>query len=187
MPLARGDVLADGWSVEFLRDDGSVRFGRSTAAVRRNAVSRLTVMVGSLAVCLALLGVSAQSADNLWLLTSSLIVLFGVTALLALLAAVRDFRRAAVGVFLEIDVAARRVSGVLDGRGLLGQYRVRQATTGLGEVDFSLQPFTEQLEGPGAMVVTSAGDRWLAPDLPRVEDGRPLVTLLAHQPGRGGP
>jgi hypothetical protein len=184
MPLATGDVLADGWSVEHLRADGSVRFGRSRAAVRRNAVSRLTVMVGCLAVCLALLGVSAQSADNLWLLTSSLIVLFGVTAQFALLAAVRDFRRAAVGVFLEVDVAARRVSGVVDGRGLLGQYRVRQASTTLSDVAFSLQPFTEQLEGPGALVVQAGGDRWLAPDLPRVEDGRALVTRLVAQAAR---
>jgi hypothetical protein len=177
MALAAGAALADGWVLERLAPDGGLRFVRAPAHDRRRAVSRLVVMAGSAAVALALTAVSAQSADNLWLITSSLIVLFGVVALIALLAAVKDVRRAALGVFLEVD--RERVRGVVDGAGLLGQFQVRSVDVARADARVELTPFEDSKQGAGMLVITlTTGERLLAPDLPRVDDLRPLVARL---------
>ncbi|MBL8933418.1 MAG: hypothetical protein JNM69_02635 [Archangium sp.] len=176
MPLTQGDSLGDGWVLERLGAD-SVRFSRPPSVDRQRAVSRLVVMGGCLVVTLALVGVSVQNADNLWLITSSLIVLFGLTTLLALLAAVKDLRRAALGVFLEIDRA--RVRGVVDGQGF-GQFRVGRVELPRAEVTLTLTPFEDSKEGAGMLVVTTkAGARLLAPDLPKVHEVRPLLDRLS--------
>lgn len=176
MPLSQGDSLGDGWVLERLGSD-SVRFSRPPSVDRQRALSRLVVMGGCLVVTLALLGVSLKDADNLWLITSSLIVLFGVTTLIALLAAVKDLRRAALGVFLEID--RTQVRGVVDGQGW-GQFRVGRVDLPRGEVTLTLTPFEDSKEGAGMLVVTTkAGARLLAPDLPKVNDARPLIDRLS--------
>ncbi len=175
MPLAQGDSLGDGWVLERLSRDGSLRFSRAPTVDRRRAVSRLVVMGGCLAVTLALLGASA-TADDLWVLTSSLIVLFGATTLVAGLAAIRDLRLAALGVFLEIDVRAGLVRGVLDGAGVLGQFSVTRVELPRSQVTFSLVAFDERRDGSGMLVATCAPTgRLLAPDLPVLEDLRPLL------------
>lgn len=175
MPLAQGDALGDGWVLERLSRDGSLRFVRAPAVDRRRAVSRLVVMGGCLAVTLALLGASA-TADDLWVLTSSLIALFGATTLVAGLAAIRDLRLAALGVFLEIDVRAGLVRGVLDGAGVLGQFSVTRVELPRSQVTFSLVAFDERRDGSG-MLVAKCGPsgRLLAPDLPSLEDLRPML------------
>lgn len=176
MPLAQGDSLGDGWVLERLGSD-SVRFSRPPAVDRQRAVSRLVVMGGCLVVTLALIGVSLQNADNLWLITSSLIVLFGVTTVIALLAAVKDLRRASLGVFLEIDRA--RVRGVVDGQGWR-QFQVGRVELPRAEVTVTLTPFEDSKEGAGMLVViTKAGARLLAPDLPQVHAARPLLDRLS--------
>ncbi|MDP3231983.1 MAG: hypothetical protein Q8S33_28155 [Myxococcales bacterium] len=175
MPLAQGDSLGGGWVLERLARDGSLRFSRPPAVDRRRAVSRLVVMGGCLAVTLALLGASA-TADDLWVLTSSLIVLFGATTLVAGLAAIRDLRLAALGVFLEVDVRGGLVRGVLDGAGVLGQFSVTRVELPRSQVTFSLVAFDERPDGSGMLVATcSPGGRLLAPDLPVLEDLRPLL------------
>lgn len=177
MPLTQGDILGDGWVLEALGAD-RVRFARPAIVERRRALSRLVVMGGCLAVTLALIAASVQDPDRLWLITSSLIVLFGVTTLIALLAAVKDLRRASLGVFLEIDRA--RVRGVLDGQGLWGQFQVRRVELPRAEVTLTLTPFEDSKEGAGMLVVTTKGGaRLLAPDLPKVHEARPLLDRLS--------
>ncbi len=178
MPLAQGDALGDGWVLERLSSDGSLRFARAPEVDRRRAVSRFIVMGGCLAVTLALLGASA-TADQLWVLTSSLIGLFGATTLVAGLAAIRDLRLAALGVFLEVDVRAGLVRGVLDGGGVLGQFSVARVEVPRNEVTFSLVAFDERRDGSGMLVVSRApSGRLLGPDLPALEDLRPLLSRL---------
>lgn len=175
MPLAQGDSLGDGWVLERLGSD-SVRFSRPRAVDRQRAVSRLVVMGGCLVVTLALIGVSLQNADNLWLITSSLIALFGVTTVIALLAAVKDLRRASLGVFLEIDRVG--VRGVVDGQGWR-QFQVGRVELPRADVTVTLTPFEDSKEGAGMLVVTTKGGaRLLAPDLPKVNDARPLLDRL---------
>ena len=136
-------------------------------------------MGGCLAVTLSLLGVSLTNPDNLWLITSSLIVLFGLTAALAGFAAVRDLRLAALGVFLEVDVRAGVVRGVLDGAGVLGQFAVVRVEVPRARVTFSLVPFDERRDGSGMLVATLAPTgRLLTPDLPALEAARPLIVRL---------
>lgn len=176
MPLSQGDVLGDGWLLEQLGPD-RVRFSRPPAIERRRAVSRLVVMGGCLVVTLALIGTSVQNPDNLWLITSSLIALFGVTTIIALLAAVKDLRRAALGVFLELDRA--QVRGVVDGQGWR-QFGVRRVELPRGEVTLTLTPFEDSKEGAGMLVVrTSNGVRLLAPDFPRLHEARPLLDRVS--------
>jgi hypothetical protein len=183
MRFEAGAALGDGWLVESLSPEGSVRFVRPPAVDRRKALSRLIVMAGCLAVTLGLVGVSAQSADGLWVLTSSLVVLFGGTALVALAAAVADLRRAATGVQLEVDRRNGQVRGVLEGRGLLGQFRVERGAFPLAEVTFHLAPFDDSTTGAGMLVATLPdGRRLLAPDLPRVEALRPWLERLPPAP-----
>lgn len=177
MTLRQGDPLLDGWVLERLAPDGSCRFVRAPTVDRRRAVSRLVVMGGCLAVTLALVSVSAQSSDSLWLVTWSLVVLFGVTALLALLAAVKDLRRAALGVFLEIDVPGQRVRGVLDGAGFAGQFQVATVDLPRSEAGFSVTQL-EEATGAAMLVVTTRSGRLLAPDLPSFADARALVARL---------
>lgn len=179
MPLAQGDALSGGWVLERLSSDGSFKFSRPPSVDRRRAGSRFIVMGGCLAVTLALLGVSLTDADNLWLLTSSLIVLFGLTAVVAALAAVKDLRLAALGVFLEVDVRAGVVRGVLEGEGVLGQFSVVRLEVPRAQVTFSLVAFDERPDGSGMLVATrTPAGRLLAPDLPTVEALRPLLARL---------
>ncbi|MCU0701175.1 MAG: hypothetical protein MUC96_32095 [Myxococcaceae bacterium] len=183
--LEVGSTLGDGWRVEALSPDGSVRFVRPPSVDRKKALGRFIVMGGCVAVSAALVGVSAQSADQLWVLTSSLIVLFGATGLVALLAGLADLRRAALGVHLEIDQRATRVRGVLEGRGLLGQFRVLTHAGPLGDVSLRLSPFEDSTAGAGMLVVTLRdGRRLMAPDLPRVEALRTWVDSLSTGPRR---
>lgn len=176
MPLSQGDSLGDGWVLERLGAD-SVRFSRPPSVDRQRALSRLVVMGGCLVVTLALLGVSLKDADNLWLITSSLIVLFGATTVIALLAAVKDLRRASLGVFLEIDRA--QVRGVVDGQGFR-QFQVARLEMPRADVTLTLTPFEDSKEGAGMLVVTTkAGARLLAPDLPKVHEVRPLLDRLS--------
>lgn len=175
MPLAQGDSLGDGWVLERLSSDGSLRFARAPAVDRRRAVSRFIVMGGCLAVTLALLGASA-TADDLWVLTWSLIVLFGATTLVAGLAAIRDLRLAALGVFLEVDVRDGLVRGVLDGAGVLGQFSVTRVELPRSQVTFRLVAFDERRDGSGMLVATCGpSGQLLAPDLPALEALRPLL------------
>jgi hypothetical protein len=170
MRFEAGAALGDGWLVERLSADGSVRFVRPPAVDRRKALGRFIVMSGCFAVTAALVGVSAQSADGLWWLTASLIALFGLTGLVALLSGLTDLRRARVGVFLEIDVPASQVHGLLDGAGLARQFRVASHTARLAACTVRLVPFEDSTGGAGMLVVTEGpGRRFLAPDLPRVE------------------
>jgi hypothetical protein len=179
MPLVQGDALGDGWVLERLSSDGSFRFSRSPAVDRKRAVSRFIVMGGCLAVTLSLLGLSAQDADNLWLITSSLIVLFGLTAIVAGLAGFRDLRLAALGVCLEVDVRAGVVRGVLDGAGVLGQFSVTRVEVPRTHVTFRLVAFDQRRDGSGFLVVSrTPSGRLLAPDLPAVEAARPLLDRL---------
>ncbi|MDX2008729.1 MAG: hypothetical protein SFW67_00980 [Myxococcaceae bacterium] len=178
--LEVGAELGDGWRVERSSPDGSVRFARPRAVDRKKALGRFIVMGGCLAVTAALVGVSAQSADGLWVLTSSLIVLFGVTALVALLAGLADLRRASLGVHLEIDRRGEVVTGVLEGRGPWGQFLVTPYAGPLGELALQLTAFEESTTGAGMLVVTLRdGRRLMAPDLPRVEALRAWVTTLS--------
>jgi hypothetical protein len=175
MALAAGDALGDGWVLERASAEG-LRFVRPPSVDRRRAVSRLVVMGGCLAVTLSLVAVSAQSAEALWLITWSLVALFGVTTALALLAAVKDLRRAHLGVFLELD--PREVKGVLDGQGLTGQFQVRSVTLPRAQVTIALEAF-EGGSGAGMLVVTSRdGARLLAPDFPAVAEARPLLARV---------
>ncbi|MBE2250397.1 MAG: hypothetical protein IAE78_12710 [Myxococcus sp.] len=180
MALAQGDLLLDGWFVERLLPDGAVRFSRAPSVDRRRALSRLVVMGGCLAVTLALLGVSARDADNLWVLTWTVIVLFGLTAGVAGLAAVRDLRLAALGVFLEVDPPAGVVRGVLAGEGVLGQFSVSRVEVPRASVAFTLVAFDERKDGSGMLVVKRAsGGQLLAPDLPSLDEVRPLLARLS--------
>lgn len=174
MALAAGDHLGDGWVLERTSSDG-LRFVRPPTIDRRRAGSRLVVMGGCLAVTLALLGVSTQSAEALWLITWSLIALFGATSVLALLAAVKDLRRAHLGVFLDID--ASEVKGVLDGQGVAGQFQVKQIALPRSRVTLTLAPF-EGGSGAGMLSVTSAEGRLLAPDFPNLADARALLAKV---------
>ena len=177
MPLSQGDSLGDGWVLETLGSD-RVRFSRPAAVERRRAMSRLVVRGGCLAVTLALVSTSVQNPDKLWIITSSLIVLFGVTTLIALLAAVKDLRRASLGVFLEID--RTQVRGVVDGQGLWGQFRVGRVELPRTDVTLTLTPFEDSKDGAGMLVVTTkAGARLLAPDMPKVHDARPLLDRVS--------
>lgn len=179
MSFVAGEVLADGWTIERLAADGSVRFARSPSVDRRRATSRLVVMAGCFAVVLALSGVTAQSSDSLWLITWSLIALFGLTGALAALAAVKDLRRASLGVFLEVDVAARRVRGVLEGAGAR-QFSVIVSERPLGEVQLRLVPFEGANDGSGMLVcATASGEHLVSPDLPHVEDARRWLEMVA--------
>lgn len=172
MTFAAGDSLADGWAVERLSADGSARFVRSPSVDRRRATSRLVVMAGCFAVAIALGGVTAQSSDSLWLITWSLIALFGLTGLLAALAAIKDLRRASLGVFLEVDVSAKRVRGVVDGAGSR-QFSVVVVERPLAEIELRLVAFEGVHDGSGMLVcATSSGERLVSPDLPRVEEAR---------------
>ena len=180
MALSTGDTLGDGWSIERLSADGTARFVRSASVDRRRAVGRLIVMAGCLAVAAALGGATAQSHDSLWLITWSLIALFGATAVLAAAAAVKDLRRASLGVFLEVDVAAGRFRGVVDRSGLR-QFEVATADRPWTELELTLVPF-EGSSGAGMLVCEgSAGERLLAPDLPRVEDARPWLEAVRRR------
>jgi hypothetical protein len=181
--LEVGAALGDGWRVDALFADGSARFVRPAAVDRRKAASRFVVMAGCLAVTAALVGVSAQSADGLWVLTSSLIALFGGTALIALVAGVADLRRAALGVHLEVDRPGRVVRGVVEGRGLLGQFRVEAGTFPASMVTLRLAPFDDSTTGAGMLVVTlTDGRRLLAPDVPRVEALRAWLEAVSARP-----
>lgn len=180
MGFSSGDVLSDGWWVERAAADGSIRFARSPTADRRRALGRLIVMGGCLAVALALAGVTAQSTEALWLVSWSLIALFGVTALLALAAAVKDLRRAVLGVFLEIDAPARRVKGVVEGDGVLGQFRVAVHEAALGELELRAVTFEDRTDGSGMITCTiAAGGRLLAPDVPKVDVAQAWLRQLS--------
>ncbi|MCA2980658.1 MAG: hypothetical protein INH41_03835 [Myxococcaceae bacterium] len=181
MRLEPGAALGDGWQVEHVDADGSVRFTRPASVDRRRALARFVVMAGCFAVTAALVGVSAQSADGLWVLTSSLVVAFGGTGLLALLAGVSDLRRAALGVSLEVRRREGVVRGVLEGAGVVGQFRVTRYEGPLAGVAFTLVPFGEGSADAGALRVTLAdGRRLLAPDVPRLEVLRRWLAALAE-------
>lgn len=174
--MRAGDALGGGWVVERITDD-TVRFSRPAAVDRRRAGSRLIVMGGCLAVALALTGVSVQSAESLWLITSSLIALFGGTAVVALLSAVVDLRRAALGVSLELS--PRQVTGVVEGRGLWGQFSVRPLSQPRSAARLALTPFEDSTTGAGMLTVSlPTGERLLAPDFPRLDDARLLLARL---------
>jgi hypothetical protein len=176
-------ALGDGWRVERLAPDGSVRFARPPSVDRRKALSRFIVMGGCFAVTAALVGVSAQSADGLWWLTASLIGLFGLTGVVALLSGLTDLRRANVGVFLELDVSASRVRGLLDGQGLAGQFRVARHEAPLSACTVRLVPFEDSTTGGGMLVVTEGpAHRFLAPDLPQIEALRRWLEGLPRSP-----
>lgn len=174
MPLEQGDALAGGWVLERVSDD-SLRFSRARSVELRRALSRLIVMGGCLAVTLALVGVTAKDPDDLWLITSSLIVLFGATALVALVAALRDLWLARLGVALEFDRAGRCVRGVEEGEGLLGQFRVRAVELPRDGVTVAFVAFDERHDGSGMIKIKSKRGWLLAPDLPSLEDGRALL------------
>lgn len=180
MAFSSGDVLSDGWRVERAAADGSIRFTRDPSIDRKRAVGRLIVMGGCLAVSLALAGVSAQSSEALWLITWSLIALFGVTALLALAAAVKDLRRSSLGVFLEIDARHAVVKGVLDGAGLLGQFGVGASEHRLDAVQLRAVSFEDRQDGSGMITCTlGSGARLLAPDVPRVDEAHSWLASLS--------
>lgn len=175
MALAVGDPLGDGWVLERASAD-ALRFVRAPAVDRRRALSRGVVAGGCLAVTFALLAVSVQSAEALWLITWSLIALFGVTSVLAGLAAVKDLRRASLGVFLEFD--PRRVSGVLDGRGVTRQFSVAAVSIPRSGTTLALEPF-EGGSGAAMLIVTAPdGARLLAPDFPNLAEARALLARV---------
>lgn len=172
------EVLLDGWQVD-RADTQGVRFTRAPIVDRRKALSRLTVMGGCMAVVLALSGVSAQSTESLWLITWSVIVLFAATAFIALLTAIRDLRRAATGVSLELGRG--RVVGVSDGTGLR-QFSVERVELLLGDVKLTTTLFDERSDGSGFLTVTTAtGDRLLAPEVPSVSALRALLLRAGLQ------
>lgn len=167
MSLAARDILLDGWFVERC-DDSSVRFARPSQLDVKRGVSRLMVAFGCLAVCLALAGVSQSSADGLWLVTWSIVVLFAGTAFIAVFAAVLDFRRARLGVFLEFDVRAGRVRGLFQGSGVAGQFSVVSADVALTEITTTPRAFEDRNDGAGFLDVRAGTRRLLAPDVPSV-------------------
>lgn len=120
--LPRGQTFPGGWTVA-VSDPGRLRLERAASLERRDVLRR----VGFLLVPLVL-GVVAVAGT--WDADVGLkVVAWPVAALLAavvglgLLSVVRAARRAAAGVRLEVDAAARTVTGFPQARGGLADYR----------------------------------------------------------------
>ncbi|MBL8918965.1 MAG: hypothetical protein JNJ54_08920 [Myxococcaceae bacterium] len=175
MTLGVGEPLGDGWVLERV-SAGAVRFVRAPSVDRRRALSRLVVAFGSLAVALSLLAVSVQSAEALWLITWTLIALFGLTSGLALLSAVKDLRRSLLGVFLE--VTAQQVTGVIDGQGFTGQFSVATVALPRARTTLTLEPLEGGSGGAMLVVRSEDGTRLLAPDFPGLAEARALLARV---------
>lgn len=190
--LSPGAPLRGGWKVDRLNADGSARFSRPAAVDRRKAFARFAVAAGCISVGATLADASLNSADNLWALTWSLVVLFVVTGLLGLTAVITDIRRSLLGVFLEVDLPHDQVRGVLDGAGW-GQFRVSVIECALASVHLSLKPFEESRERAGLLLVQTSDDvRLLAPEVPNVDAFRSLLEawhahILRMSKTRGNP